>query len=250
MNNDGYKNKVALITGASRGIGRATALKLAEAGAVVIINYQGNYEAASETLESIQKINGKAEIIKADVSSTKEVEEMVDTIIEKYGRVDILVNNAGITKDTLLIRMKDDDWNKVITTNLTGVFNCTRAVLKYMLKQKMGRIVNVSSVVGISGNVGQANYAAAKAGIIGFTKSAAKEAAARGININAVAPGFIITDMTDKLKEETKNAIAANIPQGRMGTPEDVANVIMFLAGPLADYVNGQVIAVDGGMNM
>lgn len=244
------ENKVALVTGASRGIGRAAVLKLAGEGARVIINYQGNDEAAQQTLALVQEIGGQGKLAKADVTSSQKVEELVKGIIDKYGKIDILVNNAGITRDTLLMRMKDEDWEKVISTNLTGVFNCTRAVVRPMMKQRSGKIINISSVVGISGNAGQANYAAAKAGIIGLTKSTAKELATRGIMVNAIAPGFIKTEMTDKLSEEVKTEIASRIPVGRLGNPDDVANLVLFLSGSSSDYITGQIIAVDGGMTM
>lgn len=248
--NMSLENKVALVTGASRGIGRAAVLQLAGQGAKVIINYQGNDDAAQQTLKLVQEIGGQGELAKADVTSSEKVEVLVKNIIDKYGRIDILVNNAGITRDTLLMRMKDEDWEQVILTNLTGVFNCTRAVVRPMMKQRSGKIINISSVVGISGNAGQANYAAAKAGIIGLTKSTAKELASRGIMVNAIAPGFIKTEMTDKLSDEVKAEIANRIPVGRLGKPEDIANLVLFLAGPLSDYITGQVIAVDGGMTM
>lgn len=248
--NKSLENKVALVTGASRGIGRAAVLQLAGQGAKVIINYQGNEDAAQQTLKMVQEIGGQGELAKADVTSSEKVEVLVKDILDKYGKIDILVNNAGITRDTLLMRMKDEDWEQVIRTNLTGVFNCTRAVVRPMMKQRSGKIINISSVVGISGNAGQANYSAAKAGIIGLTKSTAKELASRGIMVNAIAPGFIKTEMTDKLSDEVKTEIANRIPVGRLGKPEDIANLVLFLAGPLSDYITGQVIAVDGGMTM
>ncbi|PKM89286.1 MAG: beta-ketoacyl-ACP reductase [Firmicutes bacterium HGW-Firmicutes-12] len=244
------ENQVALVTGASRGIGRQAALKLAGEGAKVIINYQGNDEAAKETLDLVCEMGGSGELAKADVTSSEQVEELIKKIMDRYGKIDILINNAGITRDGLLMRMKDEDWEKVISTNLTGVFNCTRAVVRPMMKQRSGRIINISSVVGISGNAGQVNYSAAKAGIIGLTKSTAKELASRGIMVNAIAPGFIRTDMTDKLTEEVKAEITSRIPVGRLGNPDDIANLILFLAGPYSDYITGQVIAVDGGMTM
>jgi 3-oxoacyl-[acyl-carrier protein] reductase len=241
---------VALVTGASRGIGRSAVLKLAGAGAKVIINYQGNEEAAQETLRLVNEIGGSGKLIKADVTNSEQVDALIKNTMDSYGRIDILVNNAGITRDGLLMRMKDEDWEKVINTNLTGVFNCTRAVVRPMMKQRSGKIINISSVVGINGNTGQVNYSAAKAGIIGLTKSTAKELASRGIMVNAIAPGFIRTDMTDKLTEDAKTEIASRIPLGRLGNPDDIANLITFLAGPYSDYITGQVIAVDGGMSM
>ncbi len=250
MSNHTLQEKVALVTGGSRGIGRAIALSLAEAGAKVIINYQGNEQAALETLNQIKEIGGVGEIYKADVSSAEEVNSMIKNIIDKYQSLDILVNNAGITRDTLIMRMKDEEWHQVIDTNLTGVFNCVRAVTRPMMKQRFGKIVNISSVVGINGNAGQINYSAAKAGVIGITKSAAKELASRGIMVNAVAPGYISTDMTENLGEKVTENIVSHIPLGRVGTPQDVAKMVLFLAGPNADYITGQVISVDGGMAM
>lgn len=250
MSNHTLQEKVALVTGGSRGIGRAIALSLAEAGAKVIINYQGNEQAALETLNQIKEIGGVGEIYKADVSSAEEVNSMIKNIIDKYQSLDILVNNAGITRDTLIMRMKDEEWHQVIDTNLTGVFNCIRAVTRPMMKQRFGKIVNISSVVGINGNAGQINYSAAKAGVIGITKSAAKELASRGIMVNAVAPGYISTDMTENLGEKVTENIVSHIPLGRVGTPQDVAKMVLFLAGPNADYITGQVISVDGGMAM
>ncbi|GAW91073.1 3-oxoacyl-[acyl-carrier-protein] reductase [Calderihabitans maritimus] len=241
-------NRVAIVTGASRGIGRATALALASAGASVVVNYFGSEEAAREVVSCIEAKGGRALALQADVANGEAVAKLVESTLDHFGRVDILVNNAGITRDNLLLRMKEDDWDKVINTNLKGVYNCTKAVLKPMMKQKEGRIINIASVVGISGNAGQANYAAAKAGIIGFTKSVAKEVASRGILVNAVAPGFIITDMTDSLSEKAKAELQEKIPLGRLGKPEDVAQVVLFLASPAAGYITGQVINVDGGM--
>ena len=242
------EGKVALVTGASRGIGRAIAIALGTAGAKVIVNYQGNTEAAAMTLDLVNKAGAEAMIYKADVADSLEVEKMVKEIVTKYGAVDILVKNAGITRDGLLMRMKSEDWSQVIETNLTGMFNCVKAVARSMMKQRSGRIINISSIVGISGNAGQINYAAAKAGVIGLTKSAAKELGSRGIMVNAVAPGYILTEMTDKLGEEAKEGLTARVPVGRLGKPEDVANLVLFLAGPGADYITGQTIAVDGGM--
>jgi len=242
--------KIALVTGASRGIGRAIAAVLGEAGATVVLNYQGNDEAAAAAREQVARTGAEAMVYKANVAVIDDVEKMVKEITARYGTVDILVNNAGITRDGLLMRMKDEDWSKVIETNLTGMFNCVRAVARTMMKQRSGRIINISSVVGISGNAGQINYAAAKAGVIGLTKSAAKELGSRGILVNAVAPGYIATDMTDKLGAEVKDNLVSRIPLGRLGQPEDVARVVGFLAGPGAGYLTGQVIAVDGGMVM
>lgn len=242
--------KIAIVTGGSRGIGRAIALELAENGANVVINYSQDSKGAQEVAENIRNKGIDCLTIKANVSFASEVENMVETIIEKYGRIDILVNNAGITRDSLLARMKEKDWDDVIDINLKGVYNCTKSVVKIMMKQRWGRIVNISSVVGITGNPGQTNYSAAKAGIIGFTKSCARELASRGITVNAVAPGFIRTDMTDKLRNEIKKELESKIPVGRLGKPEDVAHTVLFLVSSKADYITGQVINVDGGMVM
>ncbi|MCX7721211.1 MAG: 3-oxoacyl-[acyl-carrier-protein] reductase [Dictyoglomus thermophilum] len=245
-----FRDKVALVTGGSRGIGKAIVLSLAKEGAKVLINYKGNEKAAMETLEEVKKIGAEGEIFRADVSVEEEVEKMFNFILEKWGRLDILVNNAGITKDNLLIRMKNEEWEQVINTNLKGVFYCTRAAVKIMLKQRYGRIINVSSVIGLRGNIGQANYAAAKAGIIGFTKAVAREVASRGITVNAVAPGFILTDMTEVLSEEMKKKVLEEIPMGRFGNPEDVANVVKFLASDEASYITGVVLSIDGGLSI
>lgn len=245
-----FEGKVALVTGASRGIGRATALMLAERGANVAINYQGNEERAREVLNQVEEMGREAILVKADVSDYEQVEKMIDEVLRRFGRIDILVNNAGITRDTLIMRMKEEDWDAVINTNLKGVFHCIKAVTRPMMKQRSGKIINLSSVVGVSGNPGQANYVAAKAGVIGLTKSAAKELASRGITVNAVAPGFIETDMTGVLEEKLKEEMLKWIPLARFGKPEDVARLICFLASSDADYITGQVIHVDGGMVM
>ncbi|MDI3540576.1 MAG: 3-oxoacyl-[acyl-carrier protein] reductase [Thermosediminibacterales bacterium] len=242
--------RIAVVTGGSRGIGKAIALELAENGANVVINYSKDSKGAQEVAENIRNKGIDCLTIKANVSSASEVENMVETIIERYGRIDILVNNAGITRDSLLARMKEKDWDDVIDINLKGVYNCTKSVVKIMMKQRWGRVVNISSVVGITGNPGQTNYSAAKAGIIGFTKSCARELASRGITVNAVAPGFIRTDMTDKLRNEIKKELESKIPVGRLGKPEDVAHTVLFLVSSKADYITGQVINVDGGMVM
>ncbi|MDQ0202802.1 3-oxoacyl-[acyl-carrier-protein] reductase [Pectinatus haikarae] len=244
------EGKVALVTGASRGIGRSIALSLAANGALVAVNYAGNTKAAEAVKAEIIGNGGKAIIVKADVSDEEAAGKMIDAVIAEYGTLDILVNNAGITRDTLLARMKKQDWDAVINTNLTGVFNCTKIVAKLMMKKRAGRIINMASVVGMTGNIGQANYAAAKAGVIGFTKSLARELAARGITVNAVAPGFISTDMTSVISDKAKENILSDIPLGKMGSPEDVANTVLFLVSDRAAYITGQVINVDGGMVM
>lgn len=242
--------KTALVTGASRGIGRAIALRLAAEGARVAINYAGNVKAAEEVKAAVEAAGGAAILCQADISDSAAVEAMVADVVKEFGTIDILVNNAGITRDTLLMRMKDEDFAKVLDTNLKGVFYCTKAVAKLMMKKHSGRIVNMASVVGLVGNAGQTNYAAAKAGVIGFSKSAAKELASRGITVNVVAPGFIGTDMTAVLPEAVKEKTLAGIPLGKMGEPEDVANAVLFLASDQASYITGQVVNVDGGMVM
>ena len=242
--------KTALVTGASRGIGRAIAVALAKEGAQVAINYAGNTAAAEEVKAQIEAAGGKAILVQADVADVAQVEAMVEKTAAEFGKIDILVNNAGITKDGLLMRMKEDQWDAVLNTNLKSVYSCTKAVTKLMMKQRYGRIVNMSSVVGRMGNIGQANYAAAKAGIIGFSKSVAKELASRGITVNMIAPGCIGTDMTATLPDKVKEAMLADIPLGRIGTPEDVANAVLFLVSDQAAYITGQIINVDGGMVM
>ncbi|MHC1714884.1 MAG: 3-oxoacyl-[acyl-carrier-protein] reductase [Acidaminococcaceae bacterium] len=244
------EGKVAFVTGASRGIGRAIALTLAEAGADVAVNYAGNAAAAEEVAAEIRKMGRRALILQGDVSQTEAAASMIDAVVAEFGRCDILVNNAGITRDGLLMRMKEEDWDAVLNTNLKGVFNCTKAALKYMMKQRSGKIVNIASVVGIMGNAGQANYAAAKAGCIGFTKSVAKEVASRGITVNAVAPGLIATDMTSVLPDKVIEEMAAGIPLKRAGQPLDVAKAVLFLVSDDAAYITGQTLNVDGGMVM
>ena len=244
------KNKVAVVTGASRGIGREVALKLAALGAVVIIDYNGSEEKAEEVKKEIEDKGGKAEIYQCNVSDFDACKEFIDYVINKYNSIDILINNAGITRDGLLMRMSEKDFDDVINTNLKGTFNCIRFASRQMMKQRSGRIINISSVVGVSGNAGQTNYAASKAGIIGLTKAVAKEVASRHITANAVAPGFIQTDMTDILSENTKKQIASMIPIGTFGSPKDVANATAFLASDEAGYITGQVLHVDGGMVM
>ncbi|MCC0179584.1 3-oxoacyl-[acyl-carrier-protein] reductase [Waterburya agarophytonicola K14] len=242
------KDKVAVVTGASRGIGKAAAIELAKYGAKVVVNYTRSREAAESVVGDITSAGGEAIALQADVSVGEQVDNLIKTTLDKFGRIDILVNNAGITKDTLLLRMKPEQWQAVIDLNLTGVFLCTKAVSKPMLKQRSGRIINIASVAGQMGNPGQANYSAAKAGVIGFTKTVAKELANRGVTVNAVAPGFIATDMTEDLKSDK---IIDFIPLGRYGKPEEVAGTIRFLAAdPAAAYITGQVFNVDGGMVM
>lgn len=244
------KGKAALVTGASRGIGRAIAIALAEAGADVVVNYAGSESAAADTARAIEALGRKAVLAKADVGKAAEAEQLVKTALDTFGKLDILVNNAGITRDNLLMRMKEEEFDQVIETNLKGVYNCLKAVTRPMMKQRSGTIINISSVVGVLGNAGQANYVAAKAGVIGLTKSAARELASRGITVNCVAPGFIETDMTDKLTGEMKSSMLAQIPLAKLGQPEDIARVVTFLAGEGASYMTGQTIHVDGGMVM
>lgn len=243
-------SKVALITGATRGIGRQIAIELAKAGYDIAMNYRKENEELVMTKQEIEAQNVKCLAVKGDVSNWEETQNMVEEIINQWGEISILVNNAGMTKDKLLLRMEKEDFESVLAVNLTGTFNVTKNVIPYMMKKRQGRIINISSVVGIMGNAGQTNYAASKAGMIGFTKSLAKEVAARNILVNAIAPGFIQTDMTDILKEEVKEEIAKNIPLKRMGTATDVANVVKFLASEDSSYITGQVIQVDGGMLM
>lgn len=240
--------KIAMVTGGSRGIGRAIAIDLAQAGADVAVLFAGNREAAEETASRIREAGRRAEIIQCDVSDAAQVNEAVKQVVESFGRIDILVNNAGITRDNLMLRIKEEDWDQVIDTNLKGVFLCTKAVTRPMMKQRFGRIINISSVVGLTGNPGQANYAAAKAGVIGLTKTAAKELASRGITVNAVAPGFIETDMTNRLGDEVQSELMNQIPVSRFGKPEDIAHAVTFLSSERASYITGQTLNVDGGM--
>lgn len=242
------QNQVAIVTGASRGIGRAIALSLATEGAKVVVNYASSGTAADEVIKAIIEAGGEAIALQGDVSKAEEVDNLIKQTLDKFGRIDVLVNNAGITRDILLLRMKLEDWQAVIDLNLTGVFLCTKAVSKSMLKQRSGRIINIASVAGQMGNPGQANYSSAKAGVIGFTKTVAKELASRGVTVNAVAPGFIATDMTEDLNAED---ILKFIPLGRYGKPEEIAGMVRFLAcDPSAAYITGQVFNVDGGMVM
>ena len=242
--------KIAVVTGAARGIGRAIALALAEEGAEVVINYHHSEERSLAVKEEIETRGGKAAVMQCDVSDYESCEKFVSAVAEMYGHIDIWVNNAGITKDQLLMRMSEEAFDEVIETNLKGTFQCMRFVSRIMVKQRCGRIINLSSVVGIAGNAGQVNYAASKAGVIGMTKSAAKELAGRGITVNAVAPGFIETEMTSVLSEKVQEQAKNQIPLGHFGTPEDVASAVVFLASEQAKYITGQVLQVDGGMVM
>jgi 3-oxoacyl-[acyl-carrier protein] reductase len=243
------KDKNSLITGSAQGIGKAIAKVFALEGSRIIVS-DLNAEQGVQTASELKSLGVDSLFISCNVADSSQVQSMVEEIIAKWGKVDILVNNAGITKDALLLRMKDDDWNKVLTVNLNGVYNTTKALTKYMMKQNFGKIINVASVVGLMGNIGQSNYAASKAGVIGFTKTVAREFASRGITANCVAPGFIATDMTAKIPEEIQRRLKEQIPLARFGTPEEVANVCLFLASPLADYITGAVINIDGGMVM
>ena len=244
------KNKIALVTGAGRGIGRAIAIALAKEGAEVVINYNGSEERAKEVKQTIEENGGKASIYKCNVSDFVACEAMIKDIVKEYGHLDILVNNAGITKDGLIMKMKEEDFDSVLNVNLKGTFNTIRHSARQMLKQRSGKIINISSVSGILGNVGQANYAASKAGVIGLTKTMARELGSRGITVNAIAPGFVETEMTGVLSEEIRENACKQIILGRFGKPEDIANTAVFLASDKADYITGQVISVDGGMNV
>lgn len=245
-----YKNKTVIVTGGSRGIGKSIALAFGAKGANVVVNYTASEGKALEVVEEVKALGGDAIAVKCNVSLAEDVENLLKETKDAYGTIDYLINNAGITRDTLLIRMKEDDWDAVMDTNLKGVFLCTKIIGKAMIKQKQGQIVNMTSVVGVMGNAGQSNYAASKAGVIGFTKSTAKEFAARGITVNAVAPGFIRTEMTDVLSDEVKDAYSKAIPLQKMGEVEDVANAVMFFCSDNAKYITGQVLQVDGGMLM
>ncbi|WNS79756.1 3-oxoacyl-[acyl-carrier-protein] reductase [Domibacillus sp. DTU_2020_1001157_1_SI_ALB_TIR_016] len=244
------EGKIALVTGASRGIGKAIALELARLGADVVVNYAGSEQKAKETADEITAMGRRSFIVQCDISDSEAVGAMVKETIDQFGRLDILVNNAGITRDNLMMRMKEQEWDDVINTNLKGVFLCTKAVTRQMMKQKSGRIINISSVVGRIGNAGQANYTAAKAGVIGLTKASARELAPRGITVNALAPGFITTDMTDELPAEAREQLISQIPLGTLGDTADIAAAAAFLASDGAKYITGQVLGVDGGMAM
>lgn len=244
------KGKTAIVTGGARGIGRAIAMTLAAAGANIVINYSSSSKAADEVVEEAKKLGVSALAVKADVSNNEEIENLVKQVLNSFSSIDILVNNAGITRDNLLIRMSEEDFQDVLDINLKGAFICTKHVSKVMMKQRSGKIVNIASVVGVMGNAGQSNYAASKAGLIGFTKSVAKEIAKRGINVNAVAPGYIQTDMTASLPDKVKEEFMNGIPLARAGSAQDVANAVLFLSSEYSDYITGQVIHIDGGMVM
>lgn len=248
MGKSDISGRFALVTGASKGIGKASALKLGEQGVNVAVNYNSSQTEAEDTVDQLTALGVQAFIVKGDVSSLDEVSNMVDEVTERFGQIDILVNNAGIISDSLLIRMSDEAWDDVITTNLSGTFYCTRAVLRGMIRRRWGRIINIGSVVGIRGNIGQVNYSASKAGIIGFTKALAKEVASRNITVNTVTPGYINTDTVDVLPQATKDRIMTWIPQGHFGEVDDVAHMVAFIASEKAGYMTGQVVSIDGGM--
>ncbi|WP_339198101.1 3-oxoacyl-[acyl-carrier-protein] reductase [Solibacillus sp. FSL R5-0449] len=246
----GLTGKCAVVTGASRGIGRAIALQLASEGAKVVVNYSGSEQKAQEVVEEIKANGGEAIAVQANVADADSVQNLMKSALDTYGSIDILVNNAGITRDNLLMRMKDDEWDDVINTNLKGVFLCTKAVTRQMMKQRAGRIINISSIVGVAGNAGQANYVAAKAGVIGLTKTTAQELASRNILVNALAPGFITTEMTEGLPEDLKEGMLKQIPLAKLGQPEDIAKAVVFFASDSSNYITGQTLQIDGGMVM
>lgn len=246
----GLTGKTAVVTGGSRGIGRAICIELAKQGANVVVNYSGSEDKAKQVVSEIEQLGAKAIAVQANVADSAAVDSMMKQAIEVFGTLDILVNNAGITRDNLLMRMKEQEWDEVVDTNLKGVFLCTKAVTRQMMKQRAGRIINISSIVGVAGNPGQANYVAAKAGVIGLTKTCAQELASRNILVNAIAPGFITTEMTDSLPEELKEAMLKQIPLAKLGQPEDVAKAVVFFASNQANYITGQTLHIDGGLVM
>ncbi len=244
------ENKVAVVSGASRGIGRAIALELARRGATVVVNYHRSAEAAAEVVSAVEAAGGRAIAVQADVGDFEQAAELIKTVLDTFGQIDILVNNAGTTRDQLLALMKEDDWDNVLRTNLKGVFNCCKAITRPMMRQRRGRIINISSISGIAGQAGQTNYAASKAGIIAFTKSLAKELGPRNITVNSVAPGFVLTDLTADMQEEWKERVLEMTPLGRMGKPEEVAYAVAFLASDEASFITGETLTVDGGLVM